>query len=214
MTFKPPPAILQRVLRFKALKHEQGGKLSLWGTPGVLNTNITESYLQRIIERVYGEKDCMSIFYTLGRFQGRDAFRMISKNFGYAETFRDKKKLLEFQTGQSSVVGRGDFSWEVMDFKKNIFVAKGVSPHAEEYRKSFGMHKFPVDHFLRGVTAAFIEETIKKKVFCVENRCVASGNKYCELVTKPVGVWDKKDKRFNEQLIKEMPDLRELGAKE
>ena len=95
MAFKPPPAILQRVLRFKALKHEQGGKLSLWGTPGVLNTNITESYLQRLIEKVYGEKECMSIFYTLGVFQGRDAFRMISQRFGYAKTIPDKKKLLE-----------------------------------------------------------------------------------------------------------------------
>ncbi len=213
MAFNPPPAILQRVLRFKALKHEQGGKLSLWGTPGVLNTNITESYLQRLIGKVYGEKECMSVFYTLGVFQGRDAFRMISKNFGYAETFHDKKKLLEFQTGQSVVVGRGDFSWERMDFEKNIFVAKGASPHAEEYRKLFGVQKVPVDHFLRGVTAAFIEETIKKKVFCVEKRCVANGNEYCELVTKPVDSWDKNDRDFTEQSIKEMPGLKELGAR-
>jgi predicted hydrocarbon binding protein len=212
MVFKAPPQLLERVLRFRAIQHKEG-RVTLWGIPAVINPAYTAVYEQRLLEKKYGEKDSASILYAIGKMQGHATFRMISERFGYAKTFKDKKRLLEFETGQSIVAGHGIFNWINLDFEKNIFIVRGISPHAEEYKRFFGVQKTPVDSTVRGLATAFVEEVINKKAFGVENRCIAMGSEYCEFVIKPVENWDKKDPVFKSQAIESLPGLKGLGAK-
>lgn len=192
MGFSTPPAILQKMLAFKAFKHENG-KLFLWGIPGFLTATYVTVYQMKLFEKEIGQKKLESLIYALGKFQGKEGFKIMTEKFGYAQTFQDKKKLLEFQTGQTEIVGVGSFSWAMMDFENEIFIIKGKSTLAEEYKRIFGMNKFPIDYLLRGAFAAFIEELLKKKVFCIETKCIVEGKDECEFVIKPLEKWDKKE---------------------
>lgn len=211
--FRPPPAILQRVLAFKALQHKEG-KVLLWGIPGVLSPVYSNVFLQRLMEKELGIKKTQSIFYILGNFHSRQTFKMISERFGYAQSIPDKKKLMIFQAGQAEMAGLGPWEWIRIDLDNVFFVAKGSSAFAEEYKRFFGVQNNPVDYIMRGHVNAFAETATNKKLFSVETRCIASGQPYCEIVTKPIEKWDKNDPLFKSQLVEDLPsDIKKLGAK-
>ena len=212
MAFKPPPAILQRVLRFKAMKHESNGGITLWGIPSVLSMLYPLVYLQRLLEKQLGPKEAASILYAQASFQSQQGFRMVSERFGYAKSLPDKKKLLEFNAGQGEMIGRGKFEWKLMDFDKGMFISTGFSTTAVEYKRFFGMQKNPVDHYMRGAINGYVETVLGKKTFTAEKRCIAKGNKFCEFVTKPVEKW-KGDPLFKEQGVSRYPDMKQLGSK-
>jgi predicted hydrocarbon binding protein len=212
MAFRPPPAILQRVMRLKAINHKDG-KFLLWGIPCFISQLYAYVYLYKLIESRSGKKESMSLNYSLGKLQGKQGFRMISKRFGYAETMHDKKMMLEFNSGQAELVGIGSLEWLKMDFDANHFILRVKSPIAEEYKRFFGLQKEPVDHFIRGEMTAYIEEISKKKIFTVETVCSAMGKPYCEFVSKPVEDWNKKDPMVKKQWVDDIPDMKKLGAK-
>ncbi len=204
--------LLLKALGLKALKHKEG-KLSMWGVYGTLSLLSSQVYLQKLLETNLGLKKSRAYFYTVGRHQGKQAFRMLSGRFGYAKTIKDKAKLLKVIATQCEVVGHGQFQWIRIDLKNKLCVLAGRSSLAEEYKKIFGIKKYPVDYFLAGIASMFVEEIIKEKVFCMETACLAMGKRYCEFVIKPVRNWDKKDKQFKEQYVKELQSPEELGAK-
>lgn len=209
--FKVPSALLMRTLAFKAIQHKDG-KVTLWSIPATINPNYAFVYAQKLLESEIGRKKMIDFLYTLGKFQGRQAFRMISERFGYAQTLADKKKLLEFEVSQGIVAGHGQWRWKMLNFEKKIFIGEGVSPYADEFRKFFGKQKDAVDHFMRGEACAFIEQVVDEPMFCVETRCIAQGSKFCELMIKPAAAW-KGDKNFQSQKADIMPDMKALGAK-
>lgn len=213
MPFRPPPAILQRVLRFKALEYKEG-KLLLWSIPGILSPVYSNVFFQRLMEKKLGLKKTQSIFYAVGNFHSIQTFQMVSKRFGYAQTIPDKQRLLIFEAGQAEMAGLGPWGWMRIDLENNYFVAKGTSTFAEEYKRFFGVQPNPVDHIMRGHVNAFAQQVTDKKLFSVETRCIASGQPYCEIVTKPIEKWDKNDPLFKSQATEEMPsNIKELGAK-
>ena len=213
MAFKKPPEILQRVLRFRAIKHEKEGKLTLWGIPAHLRPNYSDVFLQSLMEKRLGSKETSSIIYAMGKFQSIQTFKMVSERFGYAKSIQDKAKLLRFNTGQAELAGLGSGEWIRLDFKNNIYILKGKSTFASEYRRFFGNQKSPVDYFIRGCLAAYIETAIgKKNMFCIETSCIASGSGYCEYIVRETKSFTKKE--LDGQDISEIPsDIKKLGAK-
>lgn len=176
--------ILQKILMFNALKFKDG-RLSVGGIPGMLSPLSTIIYLQTILEEEYGKK-AEKIIYAIGKFQGSEGVKLINQKFGYAQKITDKKRMLDFSTGQSEATGLGKFQWVVVDFEKEFFIARGKSSIGLEYRKMHGIQKRPIDHFIRGQGAAMIENILNKNVRCVETRCVAMGHPYCEFIVKPI----------------------------
>ncbi|MBD3313940.1 hypothetical protein GF345_05855 [Candidatus Woesearchaeota archaeon] len=203
MSFRAPPSIVQKVLRFKSIQIKDG-KFLLWNTPGNVFPLFSTVYLNRIMEKNLGIKEAMTFFYEQGRYQAKNVYKIITQNFGYAKTITDKKKLLQFNTGQGELAGWGKWEWKVIDFKNNLFILSGYSTYAEEYRKIFGIQKHQVDHFGRGSCAGFIEEVIGIKVFCVETSCMATGKKKCEFMIKPVEEWNDKDSNYKAQRTKDI----------
>ncbi len=212
MVFKPPPAILQRVMKFKAMQHKDG-KFLLWGIPSIISEMYTFVYLQRLLENELGNKKAASILYSMGYLQAENGIRMVSDRFGYAKTIKDKRKLMEFNTGQCEMVGMGSVKCIMTDFKNEIFIIRGESTVAHEYKRFFGIQKNQVDHILRGAIGALVDLLINKKCLCVETKCLATGKQYCEFLVKPLDKWDNKDPLFKSQQIERVKNMKELGAK-
>jgi len=211
MAFKAPPKILQKILRFNAIKFKEG-KLLVVNVPGLLSPLYVNIYLQRLLENDIGEKKAMNLLYNIGKFQGIQGLKITNNYFGYAKTIKNKRELLIFSGDQSEVTGLGKFKWVLTDFNKNIFIVRGKCSIGEEYKRFFGIQKNAVDHFTRGQAAAMVEGTINQQVLAVETKCIATGNPYCEFVVKPIKIWDKKDVMACKQLVGELSSFKKLGA--
>jgi len=212
MAFRSPPAIVQRVLRFKAIQHREGG-VFLWGIPCFISQLYIYVYLQRLLEEEMGARKTASILYHLGYFQAKEGMRMVSERFGYAKSMPDKKKLMEFNMGQTEMVGLGSFKCVRMDPGEGIFIFRGKSTIAGEYKRFFGIQKHPLDHILRGMGSIMAEMFTNKKCFCAETQCIAQGKQYCEFMVKPADKWDRNDPLYKTQKIDPVKSMKELGAK-
>ncbi len=212
MAFKPPPAILQRVMKFKAIKHKEG-KFLLWDIPCFISELYTFIYLQRLLEKELGVKKTADILYSMGYLQAEKGIKMVTDRFGYAKTISDKKKLMEFNLGQSEMVGMGQFEIIRLDFEDEILIIKGNPPAAHEYKRFFGTQKNPVDYFVRGSLGATGKLSFNKRCLCVETMCTAMGKQYCEFMVKPIDKWDKNDPIYKSQSIDRIRSMKDLGAK-
>ena len=210
MAFNPPPTLLEKVMRFRAIQHKDG-KVLLHGIPVLLALFSSNAYQQRLLEHLYGKKAACEVIYGIGKFQAGQGTKIINKRFGYADKIKDIKKIMEFNLNQTEVVGAGKLKWIKVDFDNQIFIVKGDSTFAREYKKLFGLTSYPVDYFLGGCIAGGLEVVLNKKMFCDEIKCIAQGDPTCIFIIRPVEKWDKKilKKRF----IEDIPSLKELGAK-
>ncbi len=213
MAFRAPPRMLRKVLGFKSMVHKDG-KFYLWGVPCSIVPLFSFSYIQKLLEKKYGKKDAATVMYSLGVLQTKVGYDLISDRFGYAKTYRNKVELLKFITEQAAIVGNGLYKWIRIDLKNKIFIVRSVCPHGEHYKKLFRLQKEPTDHFIRGECATMVKKAFNiKNSFCIENRCVAKGDKYCEFVVKPIENFDAKDPFIKKQLIDRVLTLEECGAK-
>lgn len=212
MTFKPPSPILQRVARFKAMEHKDG-KFFIWNVPGLISQLYSVVYLQRNLEKECGLDKTMNALYSMGFFQAENGVKIINEKFGYAKTISDKKKLIEFNSGQAEMVGSGKMKLVRVDFQNNLFIIKMKSNIALEYKKFFGLQKNSVDHFVRGALSGLISPIIEKETLCIETKCVAMGNPFCEFVSKPLDDWDKNDPLFKSQKVEKIKNMKDLGSK-
>lgn len=193
MAFRPPP-LLQKVLRFKSMEHKDG-KFLLWGTPCLISPLNVTVFLFKFLGENYGFDTAKECMYFTGKFQAKLGIYIINKRFGYAKTILDKRRLLEFNTTQTEVLGLGQWHWKRMGLgTDNIFIVYGISPFAEMYKRLFGMSKDVVDYFHMGIAAGGIEATVTEKMVCIEETCVAKGDSYCQFITKPIDQWDRNDK--------------------
>lgn len=214
METKEQNPLLERMVRFKSMDFDSEGRLIVVGIPMALVPNFSKVFLQKLMEKGLGKKKTMELAYNWGKIHSYYTFRIVSERFGYKKTFGDKIKLLKFNIKQCGVAGLGKFEFIKIDKKSEIFIAKGNSTLAEEYKKLFGQQKEAVDHFFRGGITAFVEAVTGKEMFCVENRCIAKGHSYCEMVIKPLKEWDKENKDFKEQeVIRTISKIEEFGVK-
>ncbi|HLC46803.1 MAG TPA: V4R domain-containing protein [Candidatus Nanoarchaeia archaeon] len=214
MAFRPPPKIFEKVMRFKALKFEEGGALTLWGIPSFVIPLHTQIYLLKLIEKDCGAEEAKHIFYNLGKFQAKTGFDIINKRFGYAKTLEEKRRLLEFNTGQTELLGLGAYKFVRMDFKNDVYVVVGNSPFAEGYKKFFGLQKSPVDYFFAGACAGAVQASIEKDVVAIEVKCMAQGHNQCEFMIKTRENW-KNDPLSQKHsfFFRKAPSIQELGSR-
>jgi predicted hydrocarbon binding protein len=203
------PGILEKIIRFHAFQWKDG-KIILWNVPGYLSPLFVVVYQQKLMEKKCGHKASADFFYNVGKFQGIQTFRVIAKSYGYGNLIKDKKKLLDFQTGQSALVGVGKYKWVRFDLTNKIFVVRGRSSFADEYSAIFGIQKVPVCHLVRGLSAGFIEELIGEKCLAIETSCCAMAKPVCEFVVRPLKNWDKKDSVVRSQWVEKIYDLKNL----
>ena len=66
--------------------------------------------------------------------------------------------------------------------------------------KVYGESAHPIDHVVRAKTAGALSYLFGEDIGCVETKCKAMGEPYCEFVCKPKDEWDLKDEFVREQL--------------
>ncbi|MBU2561195.1 MAG: 4-vinyl reductase [Nanoarchaeota archaeon] len=198
-------SLLDKVRRFNAIKHDDKGRIMMWGITGILMPNFSRVIFQEYLKKTVGKEECMKVLYTHGKLQSYFTFRFISKKYGYKEKLKDKVRLLHFNMGQGALVGMGRCEIKRIDRHNRVFIGVSNSSLAEEYKMSIGIKDEAVDHFLRGCFAAYVEAVTGEEMFCVEKKCIAKGDKLCEFVIKPLSEWDKEDEDFKKQLS-ETPD--------
>ncbi|MDP2749345.1 MAG: 4-vinyl reductase [Nanoarchaeota archaeon] len=203
------PDILKRVLGFKSIVHKEGS-LYIWGIPMYFEVMSTRAAQQKIMVDEFGREEASSIIYSMGKLTSYNALKTFNEKFGVAKTIPDKKKLLQYNTGQLDIIGAGKFEWSVMNFDKVHFVMRGNSAFAEVYKKSFGIQKHHVDFFIRGQVDAAVKYLTGKDVLAIETSCIAKGKKYCEFVIKERKKWDLKDPAIKKQLVRNIPETEKL----
>ncbi|MBW2998886.1 4-vinyl reductase [Candidatus Woesearchaeota archaeon] len=185
-------SILERVKRWKALTWNEG-ELTLFKMKIFLGAAALDLYKNRLIELNNSKKRARSILYQLGCFQGKEAFKIISRLYGFSKRITDKSKMLDLQISQTELTGHGTFKFTRKDFKNKIFVVHGNSTYARIYKEKIGLSKEVEDNQMRGVFTKFVESIIKEPCFGIETKCIAKGDSYCEFVIKTIDKWDKDD---------------------
>jgi len=178
-------SMVEKILRFNALKWKNG-KVLLWNMPSLITALYVLVYQHATVEKLYGKQAVIDVFYNLGKFQAKQAFKIVEKRFGYGQKL-SKTNLLRFNTTWGEFIGIGKFKWVKVDMKSKTFILQGRSAVAEEYKKFFGIKKDNfVDHYIRGQAAGLIEELIDYPVFCIETKCIAAGHPLCSFIIKPL----------------------------
>lgn len=200
----PSNSLMQRIIANRALKLKDGS-LRIWGIPAAIYSLFSISYITRLLEMGYGGPD---VFYWAGYHQSKAATHTMVKRFGY------KRKVIEAVASHSAMLGLGTIDPVVVNVRKKLFIFRRQSELAEEYQKEYGYQKKPICYFYRGQCAGTLDGLFQgEKFLVIEKKCMATGNKFCEIVAKPVKRWDTKDDLVLEQIPKPMPSPEDLGYK-
>jgi len=183
------------------------GKFILLGMKAWISAAFSQVFLQRLLEEKVGYHIIQDLLYSHGQFQAREGVRIFNKRFGYPKTFAEISSLLDLHLGQFQVTGTGKYEWVVKDIANKEFVIKGISPFAEEYSSYFTAENRNVDHFIRGLMAGFISETLGEELFCFESSCVAHGKTHCTFVVKQKEKFERTSEDWKRQEIKKEYNL-------
>ncbi|OGM02764.1 hypothetical protein A3K72_00170 [Candidatus Woesearchaeota archaeon RBG_13_36_6] len=109
----------------------------------------------------------------------------------YAKRFDLSK--MDFQTfsnlftPSTQTFGFGKIIVKKIDIKKGFIVVRSENnPYALVYKEMYGIQQYDVDDLLRGMFAGASELFNKKQSECIETKCIAKGDTYCEFVAKPI----------------------------
>jgi len=208
-----PSEILQKSQLFKSLRHENG-KFLMWEAPCTIDPILFQIYYQKLIEKHCSKEEANRIRYYVAKAQASYGSEVMDKKYGFTKSLKTKKEILDFDSGQTELVGIGKFDLTRADFEKNVFISRTKSPYAEVYKMFFGLQKDCVDFWLMGIWAGGIEPIVKEKLACFETMCTAKGNQYCEFIIKPLKSWSRSDflvKKYS-YLLREEPSLKEIGS--
>ena len=208
-----PSEILQKSQLLKSLRHENG-KFLMWEAPCTIDPILFQIYYQKLIEKNASKEAANRIRYYVAKTQAGWGSDLMDKKYGYTKSLKAKKEILDFDRGQTELVGIGQFDLVRADFEKNVFISRTKSPYAEVYKSFFGLQKECVDFWLMGIWAGGIEPIVHEKLACFESSCIAKGDPCCEFVVKPLKSWDKNDKLFKNYsyLLKEEPSIKDIGS--
>jgi len=159
----------------------------------VLAPASTFVYLQKIAQGLDQEGSVNKFIYYGAKVAGYNSFTTkIIKKFEFSG-----KKTIKWQTDIAELGGWGEFSHVDTSVEKNSSVIRFCnSPVAV----LFGKSKSPVDHAIRGYTAAVAELVFKEPTETVETKCQAMGYKYCEMISTPKRLLETSDRMVKEQL--------------
>ncbi|MBW2998885.1 hypothetical protein KY321_05070 [Candidatus Woesearchaeota archaeon] len=202
-------ALLERILRTKQIVWKDS-KITLFKLPVFMSAAHLEVYLFNSLEENIGEEKTRDIMYDLGEFQGEESFDLFAQMYGFSKKIIDKSKFLDFQITQSEIAGRGEVKWVKKDLKNNHFVAQFKSVFAEVYKCKISKKQKAIDHQARGILSKYVERIIGEPCFCIESKCICTGNEYCEFIIKPIKDWDTTCSKYKKQFPNKIQQLKKF----
>ena len=170
------PEFFKKALFSRQLYYEKG-RLIIAGRPGdLVPSDVMVFYTHELLNSAKGKK----ILYDSGYVQGKKALDIIKGKMGAIKT-----KLVKLGIETLSITGWGEFKAKVIDLKKGYGVFHLYNPSvAEMYRNKYGVSKTPMDYYLAGLFGGAGSVLMGEKKKCIETKCVAKGDPYCEFVIK------------------------------
>jgi len=132
-----------------------------------------------------GEKETDDIFKEVGTFQLLQAAQRYTVLFDLEKM--EKRKFIKFGTKIFEMLGMGKYEFLNWDENNKIItvISRNV-PTAIEFKMIYGKTLKPIDSFVCGVIEATFYLYFNTPMKCVETKCIACGDPYCQFEVFPV----------------------------
>ncbi len=163
---------LSRTLQLK------DGEILLMSTPvNMVPTTVLADMQKSLIDKL-GFVKAYTIFYE----SAKNGAYLYNKNFIEFYKFKDKRDILEWQRKVVTMAGWGNWKIQSFNTENNAIVAKiEKSVFAGEY----GQVSYPVDIIPVGFSAGGMSANFGSDLECIETKCIAMGDPYCEIEIGP-----------------------------
>src|SRR3989338_9252489 len=169
---------LFELFKFSKTLTSKDGKLMLMNTPvNVIPTAILCELQKGMIEAWGFQKAYQQIYKTT-----KDGSYTYNKDFIKFHEFKDKRKIVDWQWKIVTFSGWGEWQITYIDLKENTLVARFKD---SSFPKEYGKAKYPVDIIPVAFSAGGIAACFGIDLDCIETKCEAMGDPYCEIVVGP-----------------------------
>ena len=187
---------LFETFKFAKFLNIKDGEIKVWDIPmNIIPTFVLRDWQKQMIND-FGYKKAFEKVYQATK-TGSDEY---NQNFIKKEGFRDKRQIINWQTRIVSMSGWGEIEIAKIDFEKDEYTA-----HFKEipFAKTYGKTTYPVDFLVCGFIAGGFSASLKKELECLETKCVAKGDPYCEFVVgKPELIKTMREEQYKKLGIK------------
>lgn len=161
------------------------GQITLLGKPTVMMIP-ADTFIA--LEKEYLKNNPIGL-YRIGRDAGKDFYRLV------AHFALDAPHIIKFGVQVFNTSGFGKLEVIRVDYKNSRAIF-----HIRDSISARIKSKDPVCHYIRGLLASFIQESLKKEIEGVETNCIAQGHQICEFILKRKGEFDKNSELVKKQL--------------
>ena len=162
----------------------QDGKIIFFGFDMVFIPARTYSVLHYLLRKEFDDKSSES-FCEAGKKHIQNIIATYKKKFDLSKM--DFQTFSDLFTPSTQTLGFGKIIVKKVDVKKGIIIIRSKkNPYALIYKEMYGIQKYGVDDLFRGMLAGASELFSKKNSECIETKCIAKGDSYCEFVAKPI----------------------------
>ncbi|MFH8119358.1 MAG: 4-vinyl reductase [Candidatus Aenigmatarchaeota archaeon] len=173
-----------KMIRTGQFKVEKDGRIISQGVQMIMIPALTFSKIHKDVPP--------KLLYKFGEYQAKKGIELHSKFFGLslvkvAIKFSEKllEKTLDFIGKSWMADGYGIFKVEKFDWEKRVIIISNyVNPIARCYLRDFGKSKRPIDYYISGLFGGGLSILLKRKVKCVEEKCIACGDPACVFVIR------------------------------
>jgi len=137
---------------------------------------------EKLIEKL--GKKAEDVLKEVGSYQVAQALKRYSKTIGFEKL--DQVKINEFGINVMNLMGHGIFEIVSFDEKEKKVIARSKNvPSAIEYSIVYGKSKTPIDSYICGIWEEAYSRLFNTKMSCVETKCMACGDPFCQFEIKP-----------------------------
>jgi len=141
--------------------------------------------LRETLIKKLGKEVADNILKEIGKYQVAQAIKRYSKTIGFEKL--DKAKINEFGIKVMNLMGHGVYEIVSFNEEENEIVIKSDNvPTALEYPLIYGKSDTPIDSFLCGIWEEAYTRFLNISMHCMETKCIACGDSYCQFELKTI----------------------------
>ena len=187
---------LFEMFKFAKFLNISDGEIKVWNIPmNIIPTFVLREWQKDTINEVGYKKAFEKIYKAT-----KEGSKEYNQNFIKKEGFKDKRQIINWQTRIVSMSGWGKIEIAKIDFEKNEYVA-----HFKEipFAKTYGKTNYPVDFLVSGFIAGGFSASFNADLECIETKCIAKGDPYCEyVVSNPEKIKKLREEQYKKLGIK------------
>ncbi len=189
--------LIAKLMGHRGLEIKEG-KLFIWNVPMFFHCL---ELMPTLLHNSKDKKFITEIFYYIGKLQAFNGTNILIKRFGISAS--NTKTFMQLFIDQGIMLGLSKGEFAILNENKPHILFMGKVNFASKYKKMYGKQKEAVCHYMRGLIAGGLEAIFqpKDRLFVVEVKCAAKGDKNCVFEAKPESEWN--NELFKKQYIPE-----------